>query len=46
MAHRIGLIRDLTDSILGHALQARADWADAGRDLDVSVNVTVADIAD
>jgi diguanylate cyclase (GGDEF)-like protein len=46
VAHRIGLIRDLTDSILGHALRARADWADAGRDLDVSVNVTVADIAD
>ncbi len=46
MAHRTGLIRDLTDSVLRQALQARETWANAGHDLDVSVNVTPADIAD
>jgi diguanylate cyclase (GGDEF)-like protein len=46
VAHRTGLIRDLTDSILSQALQTRATWAEAGHDLDVSVNVTPADIAD
>ena len=46
VAHRTGLIRDLTDTIFGQALEARANWAAAGHDLDVSVNVTPADIAD
>jgi diguanylate cyclase (GGDEF)-like protein len=46
VAHRTGLIRDLTDSILAQALRARAGWAAAGHDLDVSVNVTPVDIAD
>jgi diguanylate cyclase (GGDEF)-like protein len=46
VAHRTGLIRDLTDSVLRQALRARATWATAGHDLDVSVNVTPADIAD
>ena len=46
VAHRTGLIRALTDSVLAQALQARAGWAAAGHDLDVSVNVTPADIAD
>jgi EAL domain-containing protein (putative c-di-GMP-specific phosphodiesterase class I) len=40
------MIRDLTDNILDRALQARAEWAAAGHDLDVSVNVTPADVAD
>jgi predicted signal transduction protein with EAL and GGDEF domain len=46
VAHRTGLVRELTDSILGQALRARASWAAAGHDLDVSVNVTPADVAD
>jgi diguanylate cyclase (GGDEF)-like protein len=46
VAHRTGLLRSLTDSILGQALRDRARWAAAGHDLDVSVNVTPADIAD
>ena len=46
VAHRTGLVRDLTDSILSQALHSRASWAAAGHDLDVSVNVTPADIAD
>jgi diguanylate cyclase (GGDEF)-like protein len=46
VAHRTGLVRDLTDTILRQALEARATWAAAGHDLDVSVNVTPADIAD
>jgi diguanylate cyclase (GGDEF)-like protein len=46
VAHRTGLVRELSDSILGQALAARASWAVAGHDLDVSVNVTTADVAD
>jgi diguanylate cyclase (GGDEF)-like protein len=46
VAHRTGLLRSLTDSILGQALRDRARWAAAGHGLDVSVNVTPADIAD
>jgi diguanylate cyclase (GGDEF)-like protein len=46
VAHRTGLIRDLTDRVLRQALEARASWAGAGHDLDVSVNVTPADVAD
>jgi diguanylate cyclase (GGDEF)-like protein len=46
VAHRTGLIRDLTNSVLRQALHARAGWAEAGHDLDVSVNVTPADIVD
>ena len=46
VAHRTGLVRDLTDSILSQALHSRACWAAAGHDLDVSVNVTPADVAD
>jgi diguanylate cyclase (GGDEF)-like protein len=46
VAHRTGLIRDLTDSVLRQALRAREKWAGAGHDLDVSINVTAADIAD
>jgi diguanylate cyclase (GGDEF)-like protein len=46
VAHRTGMVRDLTDAILSKALHSRATWAAAGHDLDVSVNVTPADIAD
>ena len=46
IAHRTGLIRDLTDNVLTQALLARAEWSAAGHELDVSVNVTPADIAD
>jgi EAL domain-containing protein (putative c-di-GMP-specific phosphodiesterase class I) len=46
IAHRTGLILDLTDHVMTRALHARAEWAAAGHELDVSVNVTPADIAD
>jgi diguanylate cyclase (GGDEF)-like protein len=46
VAHRTGLIRELTDSILLRGLGARAEWAAAGHELDVSINVTPADISD
>jgi diguanylate cyclase (GGDEF)-like protein len=46
VAQRTGLIRELTDSLVGRALRDRAAWEEAGHDLDVSVNVTPADIAD
>jgi diguanylate cyclase (GGDEF)-like protein len=46
VAHRTGLIRELTDGILQRGLAARAEWATAGHELDVSVNVTPADICD
>ncbi|RJK97127.1 putative bifunctional diguanylate cyclase/phosphodiesterase [Vallicoccus soli] len=46
VAERTGLLRRLTDRVLAAALAARADWARAGHELDVSVNVTAADVAD
>ena len=46
VAQRTGLLRSLTDSILGQALRDRAGWAAAGHDLHVSVNVTPTDISD
>jgi EAL domain-containing protein (putative c-di-GMP-specific phosphodiesterase class I) len=46
VAHRTGLVRRLTDSLVEEALGARASWSLAGRDLDVSVNVTSTDVAD
>jgi diguanylate cyclase (GGDEF)-like protein len=46
VAHRTGLIRTLTDSLIEQALRARAGWSLTGRDLDVSVNVTPTDVAD
>ena len=46
VAHRTGHMRQLTDAIVGHALDARRDWLRAGHDLDVAVNVTPRDISD
>ena len=46
VAHRTGHMRRLTDAIVGHALDARRAWYDAGHELDVAVNVTPRDISD
>jgi diguanylate cyclase (GGDEF)-like protein len=46
IAQRTGLLRRLTDHILGRALAARAVWSSAGHDVAVAVNVTAADVCD
>ncbi|MFY0408680.1 putative bifunctional diguanylate cyclase/phosphodiesterase [Solicola sp. PLA-1-18] len=46
VAHRTGLIHELTGTVLRRALEARAEWARSGHRLVVSVNVTPADVAD
>jgi diguanylate cyclase (GGDEF)-like protein len=46
VAQRTGLARSLTDFILGEALRHRRQWAHAGFDVEVAVNVTPRDIAD
>jgi diguanylate cyclase (GGDEF)-like protein len=46
VAQRTGHMRRLTDAIVGHALEARREWADAGYELKVAVNVTPRDICD
>ena len=46
VAHRVGLTAELTAFVLRQALGDRAAWVRAGHALDVSVNVTPADIAD
>jgi diguanylate cyclase (GGDEF)-like protein len=46
VAQRTGLLRRLTDHVVGRALLARAEWSRAGYDLAVAVNVTAADVCD
>ena len=46
VAHRTGLIHELTSTVLRRALEARSEWTAAGHCLDVSVNVTPADVAE
>ena len=46
VAHRTGYMRRLTDAIVGHALEARRAWYDAGHELDIAVNVTPRDVFD
>jgi diguanylate cyclase (GGDEF)-like protein len=46
VAQRTGHMRRLTDTIIRRALEARCAWAEAGHDVDVSVNVTPRDVSD
>jgi diguanylate cyclase (GGDEF)-like protein len=46
LAERTGLLRRLTDGVLEKALTQRAEWARAGHDLAISVNVTPTDLCD
>jgi predicted signal transduction protein with EAL and GGDEF domain len=46
LAERSGLGRALTTRVLNLSLDQSRDWRAAGHDLDVSVNVTVADLLD
>jgi diguanylate cyclase (GGDEF)-like protein len=46
VAERTGLIRPLTGYILDRALAHRKQWAAAGYDIDIAVNVSVRDLVD
>jgi diguanylate cyclase (GGDEF)-like protein len=46
VAQRTGLLRRLTDHVVGRALKARGAWQRAGHDITVAVNVTAADVCD
>ena len=46
LAERSGFIRELTNWVLREALRDMAAWHDAGKELNVSVNVTAASLLD
>ncbi len=46
LAERSGFIRELTNWVLREALRDVASWHDAGKELNVSVNVTAASLLD
>ena len=46
VAERTGLMRAVTDQVLGMAVRERATWAAAGYDLAISVNVSTRDLHD
>ncbi|WP_298990699.1 bifunctional diguanylate cyclase/phosphodiesterase [uncultured Pseudokineococcus sp.] len=46
IAERTGLLGRLTLAVLAESLRLRSEWARAGYELDISVNVTARDISD
>ncbi|MEJ5867521.1 EAL domain-containing protein [Pseudokineococcus sp. 5B2Z-1] len=46
IAERTGLLGRLTLAVLAESLRLRSEWARAGHELDISVNVTARDISD
>ena len=46
IAERTGVLGRLTLAVLGESLRLRSEWARAGHELDISVNVTARDISD